>query len=85
MLVFISNDNYFNKSFVILVPNIPFWTGLNKVRPMTGVARGIGLTTITGNGGVEPFVNVSIHGLLWGYPGSDVRHLSEKFLGRGLI
>jgi len=45
---------------------------MNKVRPMTGVARSIGLTTVTGNGGVEPFVNVSISGLLWGYAGSDV-------------
>ena len=56
----------------ILVPNIPFWTGLNKVRKMSGIGKSIGIDVVTKTGGVQPFVNVSINGLLWGYPGSDV-------------
>ena len=63
--------------YIFLVPNIPFWTGLNKIRKESGIKRSLGLGLITSNGGVEPFVNVSIHGLLWGYPGSAV---SERLI-----
>ena len=39
---------------------------------MSGIGKSIGLDIVTKTGGVQPFVNVSINGLLWGYPGSDV-------------
>jgi hypothetical protein len=64
--------SYIYLIFFYLVPNIPFWTGMNKIKPMTGIGRSIGLSVIQSNGGIQPFINVSVNGLLWGYPGSGV-------------
>lgn len=51
----------------ITVPNIPFWTGMNKLKGKTGIAASIGLSIVTSTGRGTPFVNVSFDGLLWGY------------------
>ena len=48
----------------LVVPNIPFWTGMNKLRkkgyPGLGVTPVVDATT-------GPFVTVTFSGLLWGY------------------
>ncbi len=51
----------------ITVPNIPFWTGLNKARSKSGFAKNIAIDIIKNNGLGKPFINVSFSGLLWGY------------------
>ncbi|XP_040564002.2 LOW QUALITY PROTEIN: lysosome membrane protein 2-like [Lepeophtheirus salmonis] len=51
----------------VTVPNIPFWTYLNNVKKKGGpIASGL-IETLYSIGSVQPFVNVSLAGLLWGY------------------
>jgi len=54
-----------DKTF-ITVPNIPFLTGMAKIRDMA-VGKGIGQNLILNTGLGKPFINVSFSGLLWGY------------------
>eukprot|EP00096_Caligus_rogercresseyi_P014060 TRINITY_DN659_c0_g1_i6.p1 TRINITY_DN659_c0_g1~~TRINITY_DN659_c0_g1_i6.p1 ORF type:complete len:605 (-),score=179.40 TRINITY_DN659_c0_g1_i6:570-2384(-) len=51
----------------VTVPNIPFWTYLNNVKKKGGALTGTLLDTLRGIGSEQPFVNVSLAGLLWGY------------------
>ena len=53
------------KTFVT-VPNIPFLTGLRKIRDM-GFGKGIASNILLNKGRGSPFINVSVSGLLWGY------------------
>ena len=49
----------------LVIPNIPLWTGLHGAG--TPTAKGIARDIVTNNGRGTPFVNVTFHGLLWGY------------------
>jgi len=51
----------------ITVPNIPFLTGMAKIRDMSGFTKSIGVNVVTKTGLGTPFINVSFSGLLWGY------------------
>jgi len=51
----------------ITVPNIPFFTGMHKIRDYSAFTKSIGVNTITQVGRGTPFINVSFSGLLWGY------------------
>ena len=55
-----------DKTFVT-VPNIPYWTGMNKVMKRSGFAKSIAQSIVEGIGLNQPFINVSFSGLLWGY------------------
>lgn len=55
-----------DKTF-ITVPNIPFLTGMSKIRNLDGIAKTIGSNIVLGTGLATPFINVSFSGLLWGY------------------
>ena len=48
-------------------PNIPYWTGLNGARKVSGFVRDTMLGYIKTTGLATPFVNVTLSGLLWGY------------------
>ena len=50
----------------ITVPNIPFLTGLRKIRNM-GFGKGLASNILLNKGRGTPFINVSVSGLLWGY------------------
>lgn len=54
------------ENFYLTVPNIPYWTGLNKARKQK-VGKSLGIGLVTGNGLATPFINVSFGGLMWGY------------------
>ena len=54
-----------DKTF-ITVPNIPFITGMNKIRSM-GFGKSVGANVVLEKGAGKPFINVSFSGLLWGY------------------
>ena len=61
-------SNYANPDTTyIIVPNIPYWTGMNKARKLTGYKKGIALDVVLTNGLAKPFIKVSFSGLLWGY------------------
>lgn len=49
------------------VPNVPFLTGLHKIRKESPTVKGIGEILIRDTGLGTPFINVSFDGLLWGY------------------
>ncbi|CAB4062339.1 SCARB1 [Lepeophtheirus salmonis] len=51
----------------VTVPNIPFWTYLNNVKKKGGPIASSLIETLYSIGSVQPFVNVSLAGLLWGY------------------
>lgn len=51
----------------VTVPNLPLWTGLNMLQGKARVVKSIGLQAVTGTGRAEPFINVTVGGLLWGY------------------
>lgn len=51
----------------ITVPNIPFWTGMNKARKLGGFGRNTARDIVLNNGLGVPFIDVSFSGLLWGY------------------
>ena len=55
-----------DKTF-ITVPNIPYWTVMNKVMKKSGVGKQIVLSLVEEHGLNQPFINVSLSGLLWGY------------------
>jgi len=55
-----------DKTF-ITVPNIPFLSGMSKIRDYSGWKKGVGASLITKTGLGTPFINVSFSGLLWGY------------------
>jgi len=52
----------------VTVPNIPYWTGLNKARK-SGFTGGYirSIVTDPALGLAKPFINVTLAGLLWGY------------------
>ena len=49
----------------LIIPNIPLWTGLHGAD--TPGKKGIARDIVTQNGLGTPFINVTFHGLLWGY------------------
>jgi len=51
----------------ITVPNIPFLSGMAKIRDMSSFSKSIGVNVVTKTGLGTPFINVSFSGLLWGY------------------
>ncbi|TRY74958.1 hypothetical protein TCAL_08665 [Tigriopus californicus] len=51
----------------LTVPNIPLWTGLNRLKDKGALARSVGEGLVLGNGLAIPFINVTFDGLLWGY------------------
>ena len=53
----------------ITVPNIPFWTGMNKARKLGGWKGNTARDIVLNNGLGVPFIDVSFSGLLWGYEG----------------
>lgn len=50
---------------MITIPNIPLWTGLNKLE--SGFVKNIKVAVMMSNGLGTPFITVSFRGLLWGY------------------
>jgi scavenger receptor class B protein 1 len=59
----------------VTVPNIPFWTSMSKIKSLTG----INISEIAANSSFQPFINVSVNGLLWGHPGNDLSCLNFSF------
>ena len=55
-----------DKTF-ITVPNIPFFTGMAKIRDNQKFSKGLKAAAILKTGLGTPFINVSFSGLLWGY------------------
>jgi len=51
---------------IITVPNIPFLTGMSKIRDL-GWTKAAGARVVQTTGLGTPFINVSFSGLLWGY------------------
>jgi hypothetical protein len=51
----------------IMIPNIPYWTGMNKASKLSGFKKNMALGLIRDNGLGVPFINVTFSGLLWGY------------------
>jgi len=51
----------------ITVPNIPFLTGMAKIRDGSVVVKSIGETLMLNTGLGTPFINITFTGLLWGY------------------
>ena len=50
----------------ITVPNVPFLTGMRKIRDYGGLAKSVGINVLK-KGLATPFINISFSGLLWGY------------------
>jgi len=52
----------------VTVPNIPYWTGLNKARRQGGFGGSYIRGLVTNDIGLKkPFINITLAGLLWGY------------------
>jgi len=52
---------------IVTVPNIPFFTGMSKIRDYGSFKKSAGATLVKNIGLGTPFINVSFSGLLWGY------------------
>ena len=50
----------------ITVPNVPYLTGMRKIRDYTGIMKSAGINVLS-QGLATPFINISFSGLLWGY------------------
>merc|ERR1719348_350548 len=51
----------------ITVPNIPYITGVDKIRNASFLTRNVGKTLLASTGLGTPFINITFTGLLWGY------------------
>ncbi len=62
----LSGEGLDPKKDMIMVPNIPLWTGLNKIKDK-GFGKEEARDLVVTNGRGTPFINVTFDGLLWGY------------------
>ena len=50
----------------ITVPNVPYLTGMRKIRNYSGFMKTAGINVLK-KGLATPFINITFSGLLWGY------------------
>ena len=50
----------------ITVPNVPYLTGMRKIKNYAGIKKSVGINVLK-TGRATPFINITFSGLLWGY------------------